>query len=74
MTLGDDPMRQRYRPEASERAFAGSVPTIGDWSRPAHGQGLAAGHQAGLPARYSEAGSVRVAIDELHITALFTVS
>lgn len=35
----------------SDRAFAGSVPTIGDRSGPAHGQGFADGHHAGFPCR-----------------------
>ena len=59
---------------ASERAFAGNVPTIGVRSDPAHGHGEPAGHHAGLEARYSDGGSVRTELAGFHVTALFTVS
>ena len=42
----------------SLRDFAGSVPTIGLRSGPAHGQGAPDGHQAGLLERYKEGGKV----------------
>jgi len=43
----------RPRPQGllSERALAGSVPSIGVRSGPVHGQGVPAGHQPGLPCR-----------------------
>jgi len=40
-----------YCPSASDRALAGSVPTLGLWSDPAHGHGLDDGHHAGRPLR-----------------------
>ena len=36
---------------ASERAFAGSMPTMGSRSGPTHGHAVPRGHQAGLPRR-----------------------
>src|SRR5215831_5255936 len=61
-------------PRLSERALAGSVPTIGARSGPVQGQGLPVGHQAGFATRYSDAGSARAAIDGFQTTALLTVS
>ena len=59
---------------ASERIFAGNVPTIGVTSGPAHGHGVPLGHHAGMVVRYSDGGRTCFSSDGSHIVAALIAS